>query len=169
MNNIFIKQTHTDFRMLVGLVYLICLILVTLVSIRNQYIHFMSILFLIVLLDLCWYISKFLNGFGLYIQDSDIYYKKIKKHSIDIKSVCGIKIVKSEIDGKYGRRPIKDIHGNNMYSMVFLSEIIDEMYNYQQGDTMFIHEFKKYVLFSTIYSEDALKYMKTCNGEIIIF
>ena len=130
--------------------------------------HWETISFLIVWLGLCWYVSRFFNSFGLYITETNIYYKKIKKHSVDLESVYAIKIIKSEIDGKYGRRPIKDIRGNNMYSMIFLSGIAEHMYNYEYGDTMFMHEFKNYVLFHTVFNDDFLKHIKEYHPNVIV-
>lgn len=168
MKKLFIKQTHTDFRVLFGIVYLVCLALFVLVSVRNQSIHFLTIISLIILFILCLYISKLLNSFGVYINEDNIYYKKIKKYPIDTKAICAIKIIKSEIDGKYGCRPVKDIHGNNMYSMIFLSGVTDYMYDYGYGDTMFLHEFKDYILFHTIYDDVFCDYIKAQNLGIII-
>ena len=168
MKKLFIKQTHTDFRVLFGIVYLICLALFVLVSVRNQSVHFLTIIFFIVFFILCLYISKLLNSFGVYVNENTIYYKRIKKQPIDTKAICAIKIIKSEIDGKYGCRPVKDIYGNNMYSMIFLSGVTDYMYDYGYGDAMFLHEFKDYILFHTIYDNVFCDYIKTQNLDIII-
>ena len=168
MKKYFLKQTHTDFRVLFGIVFLICLALALIVSFRTRFMHLGMIVFLIAVLILCWYGSKLFNSFGLYITETKSYYKKFKNHSIDLKSIYAIKIINSEIDGKYGRRPIKDIHGNNMYSMIFLSGIAEHMYNYKFGDIMFMHEFRKHILFHTIFNDDFLKHIKEYHPNVIV-
>ena len=55
-----------------------------------------------------------------------------------------------------------------MYSMIFLSGVESAMYNYQQGDTMFIHEFKNSALFYTILDETALEYITSLKEDIEI-
>ncbi len=168
MKNFFVRQTHMDFRGLFGIVFAICLGLIILISVRQKTIYYSSIIFLIIVFALCFGLSILLNGFGLYIYDDGIYFKKIRKQNIDVNSLCAVKIIKAEVDGKFGRRPVKDIRGNDMYSMIFLTNVEPTMYDYQQGDTMFIHEFRKHVYFYTILDEKVLEYLKTLNPTFII-
>lgn len=168
MKKIFVKQTHTDFKVLFGIAYLICIVLFAVNSIRNQSIRFITIMVMVILLILCCCASKLLNSFGIYVKGDKIFYKKIRTYPIDINSVCAIKVIKSEFDGKYGRRTLRDIHGNVMYSMIFLSNVIESMYNYDYGDTMFIHEFKDYIIFYSILNEELIEYIKSNNSNIYV-
>lgn len=168
MKKFFVRQTHMDFRGLFGIVFAICLGLVILISVRQKTIYYSSIIFLIIVFTLCFGLSILLNGFGLYIYDDGIYLKKIRKQNIDVNSLCAVKIIKAEVDGKFGRRPVKDIRGNDMYSMIFLTNVEPTMYDYQQGDTMFIHEFRNYVYFYTVLDEEVLEYLKTLNPTFVI-
>ena len=166
MKRFFIKQSHISFKALFGMVFFVCLSLVILITIRNKCIQYAWILFLAFMLAICIFMSRTLDGFGLYINGKDIYYKKFAKHIIGLNSICAVKIIKAEIDGKFGRRMVRDVHGNVMYSMVFLSDVESDMYNYQQGDTMFIHEFRNCVLFYTILDEPALEYITALKKDI---
>lgn len=168
MKKFFVRQTHMDFRGLFGIVFAICFGLVTLISVRQKTIHYSSIIFLIIVFALCFGLSVWFNAFGLYIHGDRMYYKKIRKQNIDINSLCAVKIIKAEIDGKFGRRAVKDVRGNNMYSMIFLTNVEPTMYDYQQGDTMFIHEFRKHVYFYTVLDEKILEYLKILNPTFVI-
>ncbi len=168
MKKFFVKQSHTSFKTLFGMVFFICLGLTVLIIIRKKYVQYGWILFLAFVLAICIFMSRVLDGFGLYINGKDIYYKKITNHIVDLNSICAVQIIKAEIDGKFGRRPVLDIRGSAMYSMVFLSDVKDAMYNYQQGDTMFIHEFRDCVLFYTILDESALEYITALKKDIKI-
>lgn len=168
MKKFFVRQTHMDFRGLFGIVFAICLGLVILISVRQKTIYYSSMIFLIIVFALCFGLSVLLNSFGLYIYDDGIYFKKIRKQNIDVNSLCAVKIIKAEVDGKFGRRPVKDIRGNDMYSMIFLTNVEPTMYDYQHGDTMFIHEFRKSVYFYTVLDEKVLEYLKTLNLTFVI-
>lgn len=166
MKNFFVKQSHTSFKVLFGMVFLVCLSLVTLMTVRNKCIQYGWMLFLAFVLAICIFMSRIFDGFGLYINGKDIYYKKFVRHIVDLNPICEVKIIKAETDGKFGRRVVRDGHGNVMYSMIFLSDVESDMYNYQQGDTMFIHEFRNCVLFHTILDEPALEYITALKNDI---
>lgn len=166
MKDFFIKQSHTSFKPLFGMAFLMCLSLVILITIRNKCIQYGWVLFLAFVLAICIFMSRTLDGFGLHINGKDIYYKKFARHIIELNSICAVKIIKAEIDGKFGRRLVRDVHGNVMYSMIFLSDVENAMSNYQQGDTMFIHEFRNYVLFYTVLDEPALEYITALKKDI---
>ncbi len=168
MRRIFVKQSHTDFKILFGIVFLICLALTIPITARNHKVQYNSIVFTILMLIICTSLSKLLNSFGLYIDGENIYYKKISRHKVNLSSICAIKIIIAETDGKFGRRTIRDVHGNPMYSMIFLSDVEKTMYNYQQGDIMFLHEFRDCVCFYTVWDESALEHITTIRDNIEI-
>lgn len=168
MKNIFVRQSYTNFKALFGTVFFICLCLVILIMIRNKCIQYGLAAFLICMLAICIFVSKAFDCFGLYINGDGVYYKKFAKYTVDLNTIRAVKIIKAEIDGKFGRRLVRDVHGNIMYSMIFLSGVESAMYNYQQGDTMFIHEFKNCVLFYTILDETALEYISALKKDIEI-
>lgn len=168
MKNIFVKQSYTSFKVLFGMVFFICLILTILTAVRNKHIQYSWILFDVFVMIFCVIISKLLDGFGLYINNQNIYYKKFFKHAINLNSICAIKIIRAEVDGKFGRRWVKDAHGNPMYSMIFLSNVENAMYSYQQGDTMFMHEFRNNVLFYTVLDKLAIEHLISLNKDIKI-
>lgn len=168
MKNIFVRQSYTNFKALFGMVFFICLCLVILIMIRNKCIPFGLAAFLVCMLAICIFVSKTLDHFGLYINGDDVYYKKFAKYTVDLNTIRAVKIIKAEIDGKFGRRLVRDVRGNIMYSMIFLSGVESSMYNYQQGDTMFIHEFRNYVLFYTIFDELALEYITALKKDITV-
>ena len=79
MKNIFVKQSYTSFKVLFGMVFFICLILTILTAVRNKQLQYSWILFDAFVMIFCIIISKLLDGFGLYINNQNIYYKKISR------------------------------------------------------------------------------------------
>ena len=113
-----------------------------------------------------WFIRKW-NESGLYITNNKLCYKFIKKKTVDSKDICAIKIIKSERIGKYGVYNLKN-NGNCLYSVIFLRKIESEMMNCNKGEVMFKSEYRKNVMFSTIFDIKMVKIIKKLNPDIII-
>lgn len=122
---------------------------------------FITLIFLILLVN-------YYKAVGLYIIGDNIYYKKIRKQYINPKEIKGIKIICSySAGGKYrGFYPIKDNRGNSLYTAIFVKDITQEMIHFDKGDLWFIQKFKQHILAWTVYSEDAVNYLKTLEPDI---
>lgn len=125
---------------------------------------------LFIIFDVLILLIKYYKFQGLYITENKIYYKSTKKVDIRIKDVKGIiKIQAYSSGGKYrGFYPLSDNKGNKLYTAVFVKNITDEMLQFNKGDLWFIQKFKQDILTWSIYSEDAIVFLKENNPDIII-
>lgn len=169
MKNYFVKQTHTNFKALFGIIFFVFLIFVVIISVRKHSFNFNTVIFILAILILSTFISLILDKFGLYINGNGVFFQKIRRKEIDISEINAIKIIQSEIDGKYGRRAIKNIHGKQMHSMIFLKSVQKNMKDYEHEDTTFVHEFKDDILFCTVFDKKVLEYFKTKKDNLVIF
>ena len=73
-------------------------------------------IFLIFLFLLLLYLSKVFERFGIYINDNKVYYKTLVRKEIDINSVVGLKIIKSEgqVNIAWSSFDIKNKEGKNL-------------------------------------------------------
>ncbi len=104
---------------------------------------------------------------GIYIDGEDIFEQGIFiKKKINIFEIKAIKIAEYSI---YYRRATSftqtDKHGNQLYSAVFMREIVPDLKeNYNDWDI--ILRYRKKVMFKTIYDKEAIDYILTLNPDI---
>lgn len=169
-NSYFLKKTHIPVSAYLILTYatLCVLLLIITVNNRNMILGCLMILFAITILLFA--LIKLYNGKGVYIDNDKVYYKNIKKQIINIESIKGIKVVKAyTAKGKYGGfYPLRDREGNELYTIVLLKNITEDMINFSEGDLWFIQEFKNQIFCSAVYEEDAIEYLKLLNPNIKI-
>ena len=128
----------------------------------NEKMKVVMIVFLIIFLFLLLYLSNLFDGFGIYINDDKVYYKTIKRKEVDINSIVGIKIIKSEgqVNIAWSSFDMKDKEGKNLYSIMFLSRIEDGMKEYPYGDLEFKRDYRKSIVMQSVYDEKLIDYFK---------
>ena len=102
-----------------------------------------------------------------------VYYKNgcflIKEY--DICSIAGIKITAAY--GKTGgfSGEFRDKNGNIAYTLLYLKYVDDDIRNFKGKEnfsTMFANEYHKNILFSSVYDERVIQYLKAVNPDIEI-
>lgn len=85
-------------------------------------INYGMIIFLAAFLLLFVYLSKVFGTFGIYIHDDRIYYKTIKRKEVDINSIVGIKIIKSEgqVNIAWSSFDMKDRKEKSLYNDILI-------------------------------------------------
>ena len=63
---------------------------------------------------------------------------------------------------------MKDLKGNQLYSLLFLTCINEKVIEHQAGDLFFQYDFKKDILFYTVYEERLLRYLKERRPDMVI-
>lgn len=105
---------------------------------------------------------------GIYIDGENIFKQGIFiKKRIDIYEIKVIKIAEYAVYAGHAANTIsqKDRHGNQLYSAVFMREIIPDLKeHYNDMDIMMYH--RKKVMFKTIYDREAINYILTLNPDI---
>jgi len=169
-NNYFIKQSHKNAMATFLILFLCLLVVVTIIVVRNNCFHWGYVAFLFITLFICISLGILFERKGVYVDDEHIYYKVITKKEIEIKKIVAIKIIKSEGQVNLAWSPfdLKDRQGNVLYSMICLSDYEVEMNKYPFGDIEFIHKYKKFVVFYSVYDENLLKFLKKHNANIRI-
>ena len=116
------------------------------------------------------FLVRFYNSKGIYIENNKVYVKNTNKKSIDIEKIKGIKIIQSySSGGKYrGFYPMQDNKGNFLYTAILLKDITDEMRDFNKGDLWFNQTFKNQIIASSVYVQEAVKYLKITNHNIEI-
>ena len=159
---IFVKQNHKNIKTVLLILYICFFCISTIIMIANEKTRLIISIFLIFLFMLLLYLSKLFKGFGIYINDNKVYYKTLSRKEIDINSIVGIKIIKSEgqVNIAWSSFDIKDKEGKNLYSMMFLSNFENEMEKYPYGDLEFMRKYKKSIIMYSIYDERLIEFLK---------
>lgn len=106
---------------------------------------------------------------GLYIKGINMYYRNFKSTKIYVEDIAGVKIIQAYSVSKYKTfYPIKNTKGEVLYSAFFLRSLTEEMYHYKKGDLWFNNEYKKHIICSTVYEQNAIDYLKNINPNIKI-
>ena len=139
--------------------------------IANEKTRLAMSIFLIFLSLLLLYLSKLFEGFGIYINNDKVYYKTLVRKKIDINSIVGLKIIKSEgqVNIAWSSFDMKDKEGKNLYSMIFLSRIEEGMKEYHYGDLEFKRDYRKSIIMQSVYDKRLIDYFKEhlINFEIL--
>lgn len=108
------------------------------------------------------YLVKLFDTFGVYVKDGKIIYKTFKRKEIDMCTIVGVKIIKAEgqVNLAWSSFDINDNKGNALYSMIFLSNLENEMETYPYGDLEFIRKYKKSVIMYSTYDERLIEFFK---------
>ena len=166
----FYKKLHPPFTILYSIFYFIIVAIVVTCAVREQFFSYRFFqLLCFLLIGFFWMILLDLQG--VYIIDDTVYYKKaLVKQKIDASSIVAIIIVHT-YDRPYNtwvQAPIKDFQGNYFYSMFALSSLNKTMINYNKGNIRFQEEYKKDILFQTVYDEELIEYLKRYVPSITI-
>ena len=104
---------------------------------------------------------------GLYIFETKVYYKSIRIHRIDFNEIKAIKIIPAYGFSKsIGFYRLYDKDKKPLYSIFLLNNITSEMYQLNRGDYWFKKKFREHILYSAIYDENAVGYLKKINPTI---
>lgn len=121
----------------------------------------------VILFAICVY--KCIENAGLYIVDTDVYYKGVRRKKFKIQHIAGVKVLKTYAALKHrGFYPIIENNGDGRYFAIFLSEVKDVMRGYSQGDLWFNQEYRDFVICSGIYEKNAIDYLKSINPNMEI-
>lgn len=104
---------------------------------------------------------------GIYIDGKDIYVQgDFRKKKVNTSEIKAIKITRYAMWGRMQTTyPQKDKHGNQLYSAVFLREIIPDIKDHY-NDLDIIKYYRKKVMFKIIYDKEAVDYILTLNPSI---
>ena len=166
----FLKKSHFNISsyLIFGYFVLVVLFYFILFCNRNLFVEIISI-FIVATLIL--FVSiKYYKNKGIYIVNDKVYYKNIKKYCINIEQIKGIKIIQSYGAGGKNRGffPLKDKKGNDLYTAILLKDISDDMILFKKGDLWFNQRFKNQIIFSVVYSQEAIEYLKSLNSSMKI-
>lgn len=159
---IFVKQNHKNIKTVLLILYICFFCISTIIMIANEKTRLIISIFLIFLFLLLLYLSKLFEGFGIYINDNKVYYKTLVRKEIDINSVVGIKVIKAEgqVNIAWSSFDMKDKEGKNLYSMMFLSKIEEDMKEYQYGDLEFKRDYRESIIMQSVYDKRLIDYFK---------
>lgn len=106
---------------------------------------------------------RFLDTCGLCIEDDKIYFRVVFKFKVKMEKINAIKFEKS-LKAYYSSRGrttysvLEDAYGNPYYTMIFLSEVVDGMEEFCEGDVHFKGKFWRKVRFSTAYEPKVVEW-----------
>ncbi len=102
-------------------------------------------------------------------KDNKVYsYYGLSKNICDISSIVGIKIAITYISSSHRINPyVKNSDGSYAQTMFYLKEIKDGM-ELKENSYNFSNKFHRSILFSSVYDERVLKYLKIINPNIVI-
>ena len=108
--------------------------------------------------------------YGLYMSGPRICYKTFFRKEFSAQNIAAIRITKAV---KHSRHiedvDLKDKYGNQLYSMLFFGEYIPwRMHQEDLGDSTFRTIFREYLLFYTVFDQNAIDYLITLNPSIIV-
>ena len=117
---------------------------------------------------------------GLYVQDNSLYFRILRSKKIDPSEIIWIRKAPAFMrGGKYLRdRPIKDEEGNQLYSMLLMSDCVSlrlhpECWNdfdgYPRNDLSLRDGYGEYVLAYAKYDQSVIDHLLTLNPNIIVF
>ena len=166
----FLKHSHLSITITIyiALSYIIITMLLCLVAIKFTRTIFPYVL--IVLLGLfTTLLLRHINIMGLYINDTNIYYKNWKSHRIDIEEIAGVKVIQSySTGGKYKGFYALTSENGPLYTAIILNEVLDTMHSFSKGDLWFNSKYKKQVICSVTYNKAAIEYLIKMNPSIRI-
>ncbi len=67
-----------------------------------------------------------------------------------------------------GFYPLKDKYGKQIYTAIFLKEIIPDMYKFKKGDLWFVQKYKKHILCRAVHDDKIVSGIKLLNHKIEI-
>lgn len=164
----FVKQSHLPYN-----AYIALLTITVCICINPQMNSLFADLFYIVLvLFLALLFSRYVNSFGLYIEEK-IYYKSFVEKEVCPERIAAIHVTKAVQKSKYfPTSEIKDENGNCEYTMFFLKEVTGPVLATKTsdlGDVEFYSLYKKYIICRCIYDQSVIDYLLTLNPNIIVF
>lgn len=168
--SIFIKQNYKNIKGAFLLMYIILFAIITFgVVINARYCIFGAVSLILILAVFC-YLIRLFDSYGIYVTDGRIYYQTLRRSEVDINRIAGIKIIKSEaqVNLAWSTFVLKDKNKNELYSMIFLSDIEDGMKNYPYGDIEFLRTYRQNVVMYSVYDEKLLEYISESKDDIII-
>ena len=116
---------------------------------------------------------KYLNTFGLYIEDDNIYFKTLfRKKKINPEEIVAIKIARAVIKlSRAGEGAnLIDRQGNQLYTMVFVNgEMLEEDLKKDNSDNLFLTCYERYIICYCVYDQSIIDYLLTLNPNIIVF
>ncbi len=168
--NYFVKQSYKNTKIALMTVFTVLSAIVIILNIKFQMIYWWLFISLGVILLIFICLIKLFDSFGIYITEDKVFYKRIKTKQIDVNSITGIKVIKSEMRTNlaWSSFELKDKQGDNLYSAIYLSKIDFDMKDYPYGDIEFIRRFKNDVVMHSIYDKRFIEDLKQFNNEIEI-
>ena len=166
MENKFVKKSYAPITALYTVFYIIIVTMFIVVAFKRNELPARNIIFLSGLTTL--FIPAYLlDKQGVYIKDDGLYYQVITKRKIDIEKIVALRIVKSETHTTSSTYSfVHDNKGSYAYSIIALSKIDETMNNYPYGDMRFVSDYRKYVIFQTIYEQELIDYIIRHNKTV---
>lgn len=110
---------------------------------------------------------------GIYFMDDKVYFcNGIFTKTYDIMSIAGIKKVVSECYDTFGQWYVcKDSNGNPEFTVFYLSKVDESIRNFDNKKMYsrnFTGKYSEFILFSSVYDERVIQYLKAVNPDIEI-
>ncbi len=105
---------------------------------------------------------------GLYIYQNDVCYKTLRKRSIDVQKIAGIKIIPSYVYLRPIYCPLTDLRGKPLFTIILLSSMQEGMHSFHESDTEFMQTFRRDIICFSVYDKAAVEYLLYLNPNIEI-
>ena len=161
----FIKKDHYENKTFVAFMMFVFVVVIFIVI--SDIISKIFVVILILILT-CVLYNK-LKKVGIYVDKTDIIIKRLgNQKRMSVKKIIAVAIVKSIYRGKYKCIDLKDSNGKQLYTILLLTDIKTQMYNYQYGDFTFMVEFKDEVVGDCVFDESFVEWLIKENPHIKI-
>ncbi len=109
---------------------------------------------------------------GIIFKDEFVYYKNFIQKKYNISSIKGVKTAVTYDTSAWGGDEVyKTKNGNILYTVFYLKSVDDNirMFDGKKGlSSTFANDYHKNILFSSVYDERVIQYLKTVNPDIEI-
>ena len=131
----FIHRSHLTYAALM-LVFVICVGVAVTLGITKQHLAvWKGVCAMGLTVWLSWLFCTYTNTFGLYIDGTEMTFKGFISRKIRYEEIAGIYITKEVMDDRGREVELKDDAGNNLYVMLFLKRVTDDMLSMYKSTT----------------------------------
>ena len=165
----FIHRSHLTYAALM-LVFVICVGVAVMLGITKQHLAvWKGVCAMGLTVWLSWLFCTYTNTFGLYIDGTEMTFKGFISRKIRYEEIAGIYITKEVMDDRGREVELKDDAGNNLYVMLFLKRVTDDMLSMYKSDELFYTAHRKDILCYSVYDQSVIDYLRVLNPGILVF
>lgn len=164
-NEYFLMRSYALPVLIAFLYAVLAAILILGISVLDASVFFFQFFILTAVLGTLFHISK---KAGLYICKKDVCYKMLRKRSIDVQKIVGIKIIRSYAYLRPIYCPLTDLRRNPLFTVILLCSVQEEMNSFNKSDMEFMQTFHRDVICYAVYDKEAVEYLLHLNPSIEI-